>query len=119
GHRLDLVVRDEYEGGAKAHLQILQLRSQYFAQLRIEVRKRLVHEESLRLAHDGATDRDALHFAPRQTVGLAFEQMLDAQRLRGPGDVAVDIGLRHAAHRRLQREGQVLAHRIARVERIL
>ena len=94
GHRLDLVVGDEDEGRAEPHLQVLELGAQRLAQLGVERRQRLVHQEDLRLAHDGAADRDALHLAARQPVGLAVEQVPDAQRLRGIVDALVDVGLR-------------------------
>ena len=118
-HRLDLVVGDEQEGRAEIHLQVLQLGAQRLAQLGVERRQRLVHQEDARLAHDGAADRDALHLAARQPVGLAVEQMLDAQRLGDARDALLDLGVGQPADLRLQREFEVLAHRVARVERIL
>ena len=45
--------------------------------------------------------------------------MLDTDDLGGAGDAFVDLRLGQAPRRRLQRELQVLAHRIARVERVL
>ena len=83
---------DEEEGRAELHLQVLELGAQRLAQLGVEVGQRLVHQEDARLAHDGAADRDALHLAAGQPVGLRLEQMLDAQRLGGAGDALVDLG---------------------------
>jgi hypothetical protein len=39
------------------------------AQLGVEVRERLVEQEHLRLAHDGAPDGDALALAARERPG--------------------------------------------------
>jgi len=55
-----LVVRDVERGHAEAALQLDDLRSHLHAQRRIEVGERLVHQEHLRLAHDGAAEGDAL-----------------------------------------------------------
>ena len=102
------------------HLQVLELGAQHLAQLGVEVRQRLVHQEDARLAHDGAADRHALHLAARQPVGLAVEQVLDAQRLGRLGDaLARSRPAGSVAQLRLQREGQVLAHRVVRVERVV
>ena len=91
------------------HLQVLELGAQRLAQLGVEVRQRLVHQEDARLAHDGAADRDALHLAARQPVGLAVEQVLDAQRLRRRAPTrSLDLVVGHAAQLRLQREVEVL-----------
>ena len=100
-HRLDLVVGDEEEGGAERALQVLQLRAQHLAQLGVEVRQRLVHQEHRRVAHDGAADRDPLHLAAGELVGLALEQVLDAQHLRRPRDPPLDLVGGEVAHLRL------------------
>jgi hypothetical protein len=51
------------------------------AQLRVEVRERLVEQEHLGLAHDGAPDRDALALAARQRPACA-------QQARQPSESA-------------------------------
>jgi hypothetical protein len=51
------------------------------AQLRVEVRERLVHEERLRLAHDRAAHRDALALAAGERGRLAVEQLVEAEQL--------------------------------------
>jgi hypothetical protein len=43
------------------------------AQRRVEVGQRLVEQEGLGLAHDGAADGDALALAARELPGLAVE----------------------------------------------
>ena len=49
------------------------------AQLGVEVGERLVHQEDGGLAHDGATQRDALALAAGELLGLAVEAGLEAQ----------------------------------------
>ena len=54
------------------------------AQRGVEVRQRLVEQEDLRVAHDGAADGDALALAAGKLAGLAIEQRLELQdRRRG------------------------------------
>ena len=62
GQRLDLIVRDEQRRVALGLLHVLQLHAQRFAQLGVQVGERLIHQEEAWLAHDGAANRDALHF---------------------------------------------------------
>ena len=50
-------------GGAELLLQACDLEPHLHAERRIEVGQRLVEQEGLRLAHDGAADRDALALA--------------------------------------------------------
>ena len=87
------------------------------AQRRVEVRERLVEEEGGRVAHDGAADRDALALAAGELAGAAIEvvgQVQDARRRCA--HLLVDRRLVLAGH--LEREGDVLADRHVRVERV-
>ena len=59
------------------------LRAHLHAQLRVEVRQRLVHEERLRLAHDRAAHRDALALAARERARLALQERLEPEDPRG------------------------------------
>ena len=95
---------------------LLDLDAHLHAQLGVEVRERLVEEEDPRLAHDGAADGDALALAAGKLAGLAVEQLVDLQDLGGLRDAPLDLGLRRP--QRLQAEGEVLAHRHVRVERV-
>ena len=63
GHGLDLVVGDVDGGGLEPLVQFLDLGAHRDAQLGIEVGERLVEQEYLRVAHDGAAHRDALALA--------------------------------------------------------
>ena len=62
-HRLGLVVGDVEAGGVEGHVQALDLGAHLDAQLGVEVGERLVEEEQLGLAGDGAADGDALALA--------------------------------------------------------
>ena len=81
-HRLDLVVRHVHRRDAEPLVQPRELGAHRDAQLRVEVRERLVHQERLRLAHDRPAHRDALALAARERAGLAVEQLLEPERLR-------------------------------------
>ena len=62
-HRLDLVVRHVDRRHAQAALQLVDLGARLHAELRVEVRQRLVHQESLGLTDDRPSHGDALALA--------------------------------------------------------
>ena len=90
-HGLDLVVGDVDKGGVDLLAQLDDLRAHLVAQLRVKVRQRLVHQEHLRVADDGAADGDTLPLAAGQRLGLAVEVLGDVQNLRGLAHLAVDL----------------------------
>ena len=63
----------------QALVQLGDLGARLHAQLGVEVGQRLVHQEDLRLAHDGAAQGHALALAAGELLGLAGEQVLNAQ----------------------------------------
>ena len=79
-HRLGLVVRDVDRRDAEVVLDARDLGAHLDAQLRVEVRERLVHQERLRMPHDRAAHRDALALPAGERFGLAAEQL---RRARG------------------------------------
>ncbi len=97
-------------------MQPLDLDPQLVAELGVEVGERLVEQEHGGVAHQRAADRDPLALAAGELVRAAVEQMLDLQHRGRLGDALVDLRLRRLRH--AQAEGQVLAHRHARVERV-
>jgi len=117
GHGLDLVVGDVHGRDAEPLVQLVQRRPHGDAQLGVQVRQRLVHEERLRLAHDGAAHRHALPLAAGQRGGLALEVGLQAEHLGGVADPPVDLVLGGVAQ--LQAERQVLLDRHVRVQRVV
>jgi len=116
-HSLDLVVGDIDAGGLEGHVQALDLRAHVDAQLGVEIGQRLVEEEELGLAGDGAADGDTLALAAGQFLRLAVEEGLDLQDLGGALDRRGDAGARRAAH--LEAEAEILAHRHVRIERVV
>ena len=81
-HRLELVVGDVDGGRADAVVQLAQLAHHEVAELRVERAERLVHQEDLRPAHDGAAERDALAVAAGKAGDRAVEDVVDAQKPR-------------------------------------
>ena len=115
-HRLDLVVGDVDHGGLEALVEAGDLGARLDAQLGVEVGERLVHQEHGRLADDGPAERDALALAAGQLLRLAIEQLLELDGLGRLVDPPLDLGLGDLAQ--LQAEGEVLADRHVRVERV-
>ena len=115
-HRLDLVVRDVDRRHAEAALQLVDLGAQLDAELRVQVRERLVHQEGLRLADDRAAHRHALPLAARERARLALEELLDLEDARGLLDALLDLLLRQLAQ--LQPEGEVVLDGHVRIERV-
>ena len=97
-------------------LQLRDLGARLDAQLRVEVRERLVHQERLRVAHDRAAHGDALALAARERARLAVEQRLEVEDARGVLDARVDLGLRHLLDAQAERD--VLVDGEVRVERV-
>ena len=94
GHRhgLDLVVRDVDRGGAEPLVQRLDLAAHLDAQLGIEIGQRLVEQEDLRVAHDGAAHGDALALAAGELARVAVKQLVQAKDAGGTADAAGGIG---------------------------
>jgi len=116
-HGLDLVVGNVDRRHWHFLVHPLDLSAHLHAQLRVEVRQRLVEEEDLRVAHDGAAHGDALPLAPGQLLRLAVEQFGYVQDAGGLIDPALDLVLREALQ--AQPERHVLVHRHMRVERVV
>ena len=87
------------------------------AELRIEVRQRLVHEEGLRLADDRAPHRDTLALAAGERGRAPVEQLGEAQQLGHLLDPPTRVVLRRPAD--FQSVAEVLAHRHVRVQRVV
>ena len=70
-HRLHLIVRDVDHGALKPLVQLADLQPHADPQRGIKVGQRLVEQERLWIAHDGAADGDALALATRQLAAAA------------------------------------------------
>ena len=115
-HRLDLVVRDVHRGHGEPALQRGDLAARLHAQLGVEVRQRLVHEEHQRLAHDGPPHGDALALTARQLGGFAVEELLEVEDLRRLADPFRPLLARDPLD--LEVEPDVLGDRHVRVQRV-
>ena len=115
--RLDLVVRDVDGRHLEVALEPRDLGPHLHAQLGVEVRERLVHEERLRLAHDRAAHGDALALSARERARALREHALEPEHLGGVSDSRLDLGSRDLAQ--LQPERHVLEGRHVRVERVV
>ena len=117
GHRLDLVVGDVDHGGVEPLVEPRELDAHLHAQRGVEVGERLVEQEDLRLAHDGAADGDALALAAGELPWACGRDSGSSwRRSRRLVDLGVALRLGHAGE--AQREGHVVAHRHVRVERV-
>ena len=82
GHRLDLIVGDVDHGRRKILVELGDLDPHLHPQHGVEVGKRLVEEEDLRLAHQGPADGDALALAAGELRRLPVEQRLELEHAR-------------------------------------
>ncbi len=97
-------------------MQSGDLRAGLDAQLGVQVREGLVHEEHGRLADDCPPERDALALAAGELLGFAREK---SSEIEDPGcllDALLDICLGDLSE--LEPEGQVVANGHVRVERV-
>jgi hypothetical protein len=117
GHGLDLVMGDVDGGGLEAQVQGPDLHPHLDAELGVEVGERLVEEEDLGVADDGAAHGDALALAARERAGVAVEIGLQAQDVGGAGHALGDLGLGHARH--LEGEAHVRGDRLVGIERVV
>ena len=116
-HRLGLVVGDVDHRRPQLLLQPRDLGAHLHAQLRVEVRERLVHEERLRVADDRPPHRHALALAAREVRRLAVEVRLEVEDPRRLLDLLRDLVVGDLGE--LQRERHVVAHGHVRVERVV
>ena len=93
GHRhgLDLVVRHVHEGGLQALVQLGELGAHVDAQLGVEVRQWLVHQEHVRVANHRAPERHALPLPARELRRAPVEERLDLQLRRHGTHFRVDL----------------------------
>ena len=88
-HGLELVVGDVEHGLVERGLDLLELGAQLLAQMRVEVRHRLVQQQKARLGDQRAAERDALHLAHVEARGRAIEQTAELEPLDDPGEPAL------------------------------
>jgi hypothetical protein len=103
---------DVDRGDADRAVDVLELGPHFLAQLRIEVRQRLVEQQDLGRIGDGAGERHALLLPAGELVRIPVADGVEPHPLQGSRDLPVTLGTRHMAH--LQAIGDVLAHRHVR-----
>ena len=97
-------------------MQIADLEPHVATQGSIEIGQRLVEEKRLGLAHDGATDCNALALTAGQLSRPPIEIVGEIEDMRRVLDLLVDRSLVLAIH--LQRKGDVAVDAHMRIERI-
>ena len=113
GHRLQLVMSHIDDGGIQVLVEPLEFRPHLPAQLRIQIRQRLIHQECPRIAHQRAPQRHALLLAAGKLAWPALEQVFDIEYLGRRAHLHIDVGPRHLPH--FKREGEILEHRLIRI----
>ena len=87
---------DIERGDAELALQLLDLDPHLHPQLGVDVAERLVEQEHLRVAHDGAPHRHPPALAAGKLRRLALQQLRQFQRVRRRADLTVDLRSRLA-----------------------
>jgi hypothetical protein len=101
---------------AEVVLELADLGAHLHAELRVEVRERLVHQERGRFAHDRASHRDTLALAAGERTRLALEERLEVEDARGFLHAPIDLRFRDLLD--LEAERDVVVDREVRVERV-
>ena len=95
-------------GDAELALKLLDDGAHLNAQLGVEVRERLVHQQNARLDDKGAGQRNALLLTAGELVGLALGEVSDLHQLQRLLNAGTDLGLGDFTG--LQTVGDVLFH---------
>ncbi len=104
-------------GDAQAAGQGCDLRTGLDAELGIQVGKRFVHEEDLRVTHDGAAHGNTLALTAGECLRLAVQVRLEVKKLGGFTDTLGALFLGDAGN--LQRKAHVVRNRHVRVQRVV
>ena len=111
-----LVVRDKDEGDPGRLLDVFQLLLHILAQLQVQRGERLVQQQHLRPADQGACDRHALLLSAGEAGDAALFKALERHKRQHFVDALIDLRFRHLLL--AQREGDVFKHVQVREERI-
>jgi hypothetical protein len=82
-HRFFLIVRHVHGGDRQALLELPEVDPRLFAQLGVQVRQGLVHQEHARLEHQRAGDGHPLPLAARQGGGRPLGEVRHLHELEG------------------------------------
>ena len=117
GHRLRLIVRDVHGRRAEPGLQLGDVRAHLHAELGVQVRQRLVHQEHARLADDRATHGNPLPLSTGELTRLPLEELGELEQV---GDIAhARLALRLRDLGELEREADVGGDGQVRVEGVV
>ena len=116
-HRLDLIVGHVDGRRADLALDAGDLGSHLDAQLGVEVRERLVHQQDPWIPDDRAAHRDPLALTAGQRSRPSRHELRQAEHARDLLDALLDLSLRDLPHP--QTEGDVVGHGHVRVERVV
>src|SRR6185437_4944124 len=118
-HRLDLIVRNVENRCTELKLDALELETKLCTQLRIERRKRLVHQVDRGISDQGTADRHTLHLTSGKTGCAIVQLACDMQKLCRLLNSLADDRLGNAMCRRAQRKREIVVDRQVRIEGIL
>ena len=90
-HRLRLIVGDVNRGDFEFFVQPADLEAHLFAQIRVQVAQRLVHQKNLRLDHQRARQRDPLLLSAGQLGRIAIFQLRQVHDAKQLGNFRVDF----------------------------
>ncbi len=116
GHGFDLVVGDVDHRCGQSLVQAHQFQPHIDAQCCIEIGKRFVEQEDLRIAHDRPADGDTLPLAARQILRSAVEQMRQFEDMGGVLDLPLALGQWDAGNSECK--AHVFGNRHMRIERV-
>ena len=115
-HRFRLVVRHVHRRDAEVGLQSGDVGPHLHAQLRVEVRQRLVHQEHAGDAHDRPPHGDSLALAARKLTGLALEIRGQPQQRRDLLHPLFPLGFLHLRDPQrkadVRRDGEIGVERV-------
>jgi len=117
GHSFGLVVSYIDKGGTQSLMQLGDLSSHLGTQLSIQVGKRFVQKEYLRITNDSTAQGDTLSLTTGQSLRLTIQQVRDIQDSGSLFHAALDFILRSLAE--LQTERHVIIHGHMRIQSVV
>ena len=105
------------EGGAESLIELGNLGTHLSAELRIQVGKRLVEKEYLRMTYDSTTHRNTLSLTAGESLRLSLEVLLDAEDAGSFFNLLLDFFLRSLSE--LQTERHVIINGHMGIKRVV
>ena len=107
---------DVHHRDAQLALELTDLLAHLLAELRVEIRQRLVHKADRRFGDDRATQCDTLLLSARELRGLAIEELRQAEQAPDPFQACFTLRVADLAH--AQAKDDVLGDRKMRKQRV-